>query len=98
MATTKKSTKNIATYSALENIQRPEAKDLKFYLFHAPAAEILNWGTVDRMAPDKPKGIQRSLNKTKVRKLEEYLSAFDCNTIATSIVVVFDKKSVTFKE
>lgn len=85
-------------YYALENIQRPEAPKLKFYLFHAPAADILEWAAVERLSPSTPKGIQRSLNKTKVRKLEEYLEAPYPNTIATSVVVVFNKDAISFVE
>ncbi|MGO4396190.1 DGQHR domain-containing protein [Variovorax sp. M-6] len=85
-------------YYALENIQRPEAPELKFYLFHAPAADILEWAAVERLSPSTPKGIQRNLNKTKVRKLEEYLEAPYPNTIATSVVVVFNKDAISFIE
>ncbi|WP_224041945.1 DGQHR domain-containing protein [Paraburkholderia unamae] len=85
-------------YYALENVQRPEVPDLKFYLFHAPAADILEWAAVERLSPKTPKGIQRSLNKTKIRKLEEYLEAPYPNTIATSVVVVFNKDAVAFSE
>jgi DGQHR domain-containing protein len=98
MATPKRIQNKTTTYYALENIQRDQATDLKFYLFHASASEIAQWGLVDRLAPEAPKGIQRSLNKTKVRKIEEYLTAFESNTIATSVVVVFDKKSISFSE
>lgn len=89
---------NQRKYYALENIQRPEVKNLKFYLFHAPAADLLEWAGVERLSPSTPKGIQRSLNKTKVRRLEEYLLADYPNTIATSVVVVFNKEAITFTE
>lgn len=95
MATVKKPTKQ-KSYGALENIQRKDHPSLKFYLFHAPAAEIYQWAAVDRLAPGKSKSIQRGLNKTKVRRIEEYLSAPFANTIATSVVVVFNPATVSF--
>lgn len=93
MATAKKLQK---TYSAIENIQRQAHPDLKFVLFHAPASEIMKWAAVDRLGPSKPKGIQRVLNKTKVRRIEEYLAAPFSNTIATSVVVVFNESAAKF--
>lgn len=96
MATTKSPTKT-SEYGALENIQLSDHPDLKFYLFHAPASEIFQWAVVDRLAPGKQKSIQRNLNKTKVRRIDEYLSAPYANTIATSIVVVFGEGMTTFK-
>lgn len=85
-------------YVAIENVQRTDAPNLKFYLFHAPAAEIADWAIVDRMSPENRKGIQRVLNRTKVRRIEEYLSAPFANTIATSVVLVFNKNAVDFVE
>lgn len=95
---TKKPSQIERKYYALENVQRADVKGLKFYLFHAPAADILEWAAVERLSPTTPRGIQRGLNKTKVRRLEEYLSAPYPNTIATSIVVVFNKASTAFAE
>jgi DGQHR domain-containing protein len=86
------------TYPALENVQRADAPNLKFYLFHAPAAEIAEWAIVDRMSEDNTKGIQRVLNRTKIRRINEYLSAPFSNTIATSVVVVFSTKTATFED
>ena len=84
-------------YGALENIQISDYPNLKFYLFHAPASEIYQWAVIDRLGPGKQKSIQRSLNKTKVRRIEEYLNAPFANTIATSVVVVFGEGMTTFK-
>jgi len=95
MAKEKKSSK-INKYWALENVQRDEYPELKFYIFHAPASDLLEWAAVDRMTPDKPKSIQRNLNKTKIRRIEEYLNAPFANTIATSVVVVFNQNSTSF--
>lgn len=96
MATAKTPTKT-SPYVALENVQLSDHPELKFYLFHAPAAEIYQWAVVDRLGPSKPKSIQRSLNKTKVRRIEEYLSAPYANTIATSVVVVFGEGMTTYQ-
>jgi DGQHR domain-containing protein len=95
MATVKKPTKQ-KSYGALENVQRKNHPSLKFYLFHAPASEIYQWAAIDRLEPGKSKSIQRGLNKTKVRRIEEYLSAPFANTIATSVVVVFNPDTVRF--
>ena len=95
MVTAKNPTKE-CKYGALENIQRSDHPNLKFYLFHAPASEIYQWAVVDRLGPGKQKSIQRSLNKTKVRRIDEYLSAPFANTIATSVVVVFNDGMTTF--
>lgn len=89
--------KNTKQYGALENIQRSDYPNLKFYLFHAPASEIYQWAVVDRLGPGKEKSIQRSLNKTKVRRIDEYLNAPFANTIATSVVVVFAEGMTKFK-
>lgn len=97
MATSKKPL-TVSSYFALENIQRPEHPDLKFYLFHAPAADLQKWAAIDRLAPTKPKAIQRGLNKTKVRRIEEYLNAPFPNTVATSVVVVFNEGSARFEK
>lgn len=85
-------------YVAIENIQRSDHPNLKFYLFHAPAVDLLQWAVVERLAPGKPKAIQRGLNKTKIRRIEEYLEAPFANTIATSVVVVFNEAATDFKE
>lgn len=84
-------------YMALENVQREDSPGLKFYLFHAPSAEIYQWGLIDRMAPGKPKSIQRKLNKTKILRIREFLE-YTGNTIATSVIVVFDDSAVSFEE
>lgn len=96
MATTTKTTTQVDEYWALENVQRSKHPGLKFYLFHAPAVDLLQWAVVERLAPGKPKAIQRGLNKTKIRRIEEYLNAPFANTIATSVVVVFNDKSTSF--
>lgn len=83
-------------YFALENVQREDSPELKFYLFHAPASEIFQWGSIDRMSPETPKGIQRRLNRTKVRRLKDFLS-YDGNSIATSVVVVLDPGAAEFE-
>ncbi len=83
-------------YFALENIQREASPELKFYLFHAAASEIFQWGFIDRMTPETPKGIQRRLNKTKVRRLKDFLT-YDGNSIATSVVVVLDPGAAEFE-
>lgn len=84
-------------YMALENIQRTDSEDLRFYLFHAPAAEIYQWGLIDRMSPQNPKAIQRKLNKTKILRIKEFLE-YTGNTIATSVVVVFNSDAVKYEE
>jgi DGQHR domain-containing protein len=84
-------------YMALENVQRQDSPSLKFYLFHAPSSEIYQWGLIDRMAPGKPKAIQRKLNKTKILRIREFLE-YTGNTIATSVIVVFDDDAVNFEE
>jgi DGQHR domain-containing protein len=84
-------------YIALENIQRSDSVGLKFYLFHAPASEIFQWGLIDRMSPENPKAIQRKLNRTKILRIKEFLD-YPGNTIATSVVVVFGDDAVDFKK
>lgn len=90
-----KSTTQTREYPALENIQRTDSTGVRFYLFHAPASEIYQWGLIDRMSPTNPKAIQRRLNKTKVLRIKEFLD-FPGNTIATSVVIVFNDKMVEF--
>lgn len=107
MAATKKivskkvSAKNSAnkteSYFALENVQKPDGKGLRFFLFHAPASEIFQWSLIDRTSPEKPKAIQRLLNKTKVLRIKEFLEQKG-NTIATSVVIVFDDSKASFTE
>jgi len=96
-AVAKTLSKNKAEYFALENIQRANANNLRFFLFHAPASEIFKWGLVDRMSPENPKGMQRGLNKTKVLRIKEFLAnpAYE-NTIATSVIVVFNNGAAKF--
>lgn len=89
---------NTYSYDAIENIQR-NARDgsIVFYLFHAPAIEISKWGLIDRMSEDNHKGIQRLLNRNKVKGIVSYLKNKEyTNTIATSIIVVLNKDSVSF--
>ncbi|WP_338638369.1 DGQHR domain-containing protein [Burkholderia pyrrocinia] len=84
-------------YLAIENVQRPDSDKLRFYLFHAPASEIYQWAYIDRMSPEKPKAIQRRLNRTKVLRIKEFLE-YTGNTIATSIVIIFHDNAVNFEE
>lgn len=84
-------------YLALENVQRRESDKLRFYLFHAPASEIYQWAYIDRMSPEKPKAIQRRLNRTKVLRIKEFLE-YPGNTIATSIVIIFHDNAINFEE
>lgn len=84
-------------YLALENIQRSDSNKLRFYLFHASASEIYQWAYIDRMSPEKPMAIQRRLNRTKVLRIKEFLE-YPGNTIATSVIIVFNDKAVTFNE
>lgn len=96
-AKTAKTNTSKAEYFALQNIQRAKAANLKFFLFHAPASEIYKWGLVDRMSPENPKGMQRRLNKTKVLRIKEFLAnSSHANTIATSVVVVFNEGAAKF--
>jgi DGQHR domain-containing protein len=84
-------------YLALENVQRHDSDKLRFFLFHAPASEIYQWAYIDRMSPEKPKAIQRRLNRTKVLRIKEFLE-YPGNTIATSIVIIFNDDAVNFEE
>lgn len=104
MATAKKAVKKSASaksateqqvYPAIENSQLGKSGGVRFYLFHAPAAEICQWGRIDRMSPDNPRAIQRRLNRTKILRIKEFLD-YPGNTIATSVVVVFDEQMVSF--
>lgn len=93
----KKSTTKTKSYLALENVQRSDTKNLRFFLFHASASEIFQWSLIDRTSPEKPKAIQRRLNKTKVLRIKEFLEQ-QGNTIATSVVIVFNDSQVSFVE
>lgn len=84
-------------YLALENIQRTDSTGLRFYLFHAPASDIYQWAHVERMSPENPKAIQRRLNRTKVLRIKEFLE-YPGNTIATSVVIIFNNKTTEFEE
>lgn len=90
-----KSTTQKQSYAAIENAQLGDPDGVRFYLFHAPASAIYQWGLIDRMSPDNPKAIQRRLNRTKILRIKEFLS-YSGNTIATSVVVVFDERKVSF--
>jgi DGQHR domain-containing protein len=86
----------VEEYWALENIQRSKHPELKFYLFHAPAVDLLHWTAAERLAPGEKQSTQPELNKKKLRRIEDHLNAPFANTIASSVVVVFNDKSTSF--
>lgn len=83
-------------YAALTYSQRTGAGSPSFVLFHAPAAEILDWAAVDRLEPDNVTGAQRPLKKLKVNKVVRFFDSDERNTVPTAIVVSLDEKSVEF--
>jgi hypothetical protein len=91
--------KNVAKefkYSALAYSPRTGTGSPSFVLFHAPAAEILDWAAVDRLEPDNVTGAQRPLKKLKVSKVVRFFDD-ERNTVPTAIVVSLDEKNVTFQ-
>jgi DGQHR domain-containing protein len=85
------------TYYALSFTQRKAKTAPKFIIFHAPAAEIIEWADVDRLAPENEKGAQRPLRQLKVKKVARFLESDVRNTIPTSVVVALDSSQVSFK-
>jgi hypothetical protein len=84
-------------YDALAYSQRTGSGSPSFLLFHAPAAEILDWAAVDRLEPDSTMGAQRPLKKLKVTKVVRFFESDKRNTVPTAIVVSLDENSVTFE-
>jgi hypothetical protein len=84
-------------YSALCYTQRSEKGTPQFILFHAPAAEIVEWADVDRLSPDNPTGAQRPLRGLKVKKVARFFERDKRNTIPTAVVVALDKSRTTFQ-
>ncbi|MET4037900.1 MULTISPECIES: DGQHR domain-containing protein [unclassified Bradyrhizobium] len=92
--------KNVAKqfkYNALVYSQRTGSGSPSFVLFHAPAAEVLDWAAVDRLEPDNITGAQRPLKKLKVSKVVRFFDSDKRNTVPTAIVVSLDEKNVTFQ-
>lgn len=83
-------------YHALKYSQRSKRGSPEFLVFHAPAADIVRWAEVDRLAPDNPTGAQRPLRDLKVNKVGKFLKADPANTIPTSVVVAIDPKNISF--
>lgn len=84
-------------YDALAFSQRKSSGSPRFILFHAPATEILEWASVDRLEPNNVLGAQRPLKKLKVNKVVRFLVNDKRNTIPTAIVVSLDDKNVSFR-
>ncbi|MDA9393041.1 hypothetical protein WN73_21195 [Bradyrhizobium sp. CCBAU 45394] len=83
-------------YYALSYSQRGTKNSPKFIMFHAPAAEIIEWADVDRLKPDNRTGAQRPLRDLKVKKVAKFLDADPRNTIPTAVVVALDADAVSF--
>lgn len=83
-------------YQALSFQQRNSKDAPKFMLFHARAADILEWADVDRLEPNNKTGAQRPLRGLKVNKVAKYLDKDARNTIPTAVIVALDSDRVKF--
>lgn len=94
MSVTKKTGRTFS-YQALSYSQRSPHPSPSFVLFHAPAADIVEWADVDRLQPNNTRGAQRPLRELKVSKIARFFAKDSRNTIPTAIVIALDKKAVT---
>lgn len=76
-------------YSQRENTNSP-----KFCVFHAPAAQILEWAAINRLSRDDPQAIQRDPKKSRIAGIKRYFAVEDRNTIPTAVVITLDSYEI----
>lgn len=72
-------------YNQRGNDQAPE-----FFVFHAPAADVLQWAAINRLNRDDPQAIQRDPKKSRISGIKRFFSMEQRNTIPTSVVLTLD--------
>lgn len=83
-------------YCGFRVMQRDDLEAVSFFVFAAPARDIQEWTTVDRLE-DQVGGIQRRLSAARLRSLERFFELSSINVIPTSVVVAFLPGTATFK-
>lgn len=81
-------------YSVIQTDQRPVATAPSLVLFAAPAAEIAQWASVERLGLGG-EGVQRRRNESKVRAVARFLEKDDRNTLPTAITVALWDTEIT---
>lgn len=70
--------------------QRGNSRAPKFCVFHAPAAQVLEWAAINRLNRDDPQAIQRDPKKSRIAGIKRFFSMDDRNTIPTAVVLTLD--------
>jgi DGQHR domain-containing protein len=91
-----KKSKRTFSYQALSYSQRGPTASPSFLIFHAAAADIIEWADVDRLEPGTRTGAQRPLRQIKVSKVANFFARNSRNTIPTAVVIALDQRSVKF--
>ena len=77
-------------YWALLYNQRDNQNAPRFCVFHAPAAEILEWAAINRLNRDDPLAIQRDPKKSRIAGIKRFFAMEARNTIPTAVVLTLD--------
>lgn len=72
-------------YNQRGNLRAPD-----FCVFHAPAAQILEWAAINRLNRDDPQAIQRDPKKSRIAGIKRFFAMEERNTIPTAIVLTLD--------
>lgn len=72
-------------YNQRENQQAPA-----FCVFHAPAAQVLEWAAINRLSRDDPLAIQRDPKKSRIAGIKRFFTMETRNTIPTAVVLTLD--------
>lgn len=75
--------------------QRQNPKAPSFCVFHAPAADILEWAAINRLNRDDPQAIQRDPKKSRIAGIRRFLEMEEQNTVPTAVVMTLDKYHLT---
>lgn len=70
--------------------QRDNALAPLFCMFHAPAAQVLDWAAINRLSRDDPQAIQRDPKKSRIAGIKRFFSMEERNTIPTAVVLTLD--------
>lgn len=65
----------------------------KLYIFHAPAAELLEWTEIDRLNKQNSSGIQRPPTRSRILSVQRFFKAPE-NVTPTAIVVAVEGASI----
>lgn len=82
------------SYWAFLYNQRESSNSPKFCVFHAPAAQILEWAAINRLSRDDPQAIQRDPKKSRIAGIKRYFAMEDRNTIPTAVVITLDSYEI----